>query len=212
MRAQALGVERHALAEQPLVALDRQVGDEHVGAGADARLDLGDVGVDVLAPERAGDRDAVVAVAHEVQLADPEDRDGRERLAAPLRLGDPLPAGAQPRAAWGGRRGRSPCVRSTVPTIESSAIVCSPRSCSATRPSASIDLLEREDVADVVGLEAQPPREVGQHPRAPRPGEVALCVLGWEAGAHRCRPGWGRARSPRRRRRRRARRRATGRG
>ena len=80
------------------MALDREVGDQHVAAGADARLHLGHVGVDVRAAERAGDRHAVVPVAHEVQLADPVDGDRRERLAAALRLGDPLPAGAQPRA------------------------------------------------------------------------------------------------------------------
>ena len=38
MRASRVAVERHALAEQPLVALDRQVGDAARRAGADARL------------------------------------------------------------------------------------------------------------------------------------------------------------------------------
>src|SRR5215210_8372037 len=47
------------------------------------------------------------------------------------------------------------------------------------------DLLEREDVADVAGLEAQAAPEVGQHPGPPRAGEVVLRVLGGEAGTHR---------------------------
>ena len=45
------------------------------------------------------------------------------------------------------------------------------------------DLLERQDVADVVGLEAQAPPEVREHPRPPRPREVVLRVLGGETGA-----------------------------
>ena len=163
---------------------------QHVAAGADARLDLGDVGVDVLAAERARDRDAVVAVAHEVQLADPEDRDGRERLAAALGLRDPLPARAQPRAR--GAEGAVEVLRAVDGAddrVEGDRL--QPEVVLADAPERVDDLLEREDVADVVGLEAQPPREVGQHPRPPRPGEVALCVLGGEAGAHRCRPGRG---------------------
>ena len=102
-----LGLERDALAEQPLVVLEREVGEPQRPAGADARAHLGDVGVDVLAPERLRDRHAVVAVADEVQVADPVDGDRRERLAAALRGGDPLPAAAHPRAWWGGSRGRS---------------------------------------------------------------------------------------------------------
>src|SRR4051794_19339664 len=61
--AAALEVGRQRLAEQPLVGLDGQVRDAHVGAGADAGVHLGHVGVDVLPPERARDGDAVMAVA-----------------------------------------------------------------------------------------------------------------------------------------------------
>src|SRR3954462_7589229 len=45
----ALGVERHALPEQPLVILQRQLTDGQVGAELQPRRDLGDVRVDVVA-------------------------------------------------------------------------------------------------------------------------------------------------------------------
>ena len=204
-------VERDALAEQPLVALDREVGDAHVPAGPDARLDLGHIGVDVVAAERARDRDAVVPVAHEVQLADAEDGDRRERLTAALGLGDPLPAGPQPRArgAEGAvellRAVDGPDDRVERDGLEAEVVL-------GHAPERLDDLLEGEDVADVVGLEAQPPPEVREHPRPPRSREVVLRVLGGETGAAHALCRVGGPRGPRRRRHRRARRRATGRG
>ena len=77
-------------------------------------------------PRDLRDGDAVVAVAHEVQAADLVHRDRRQRLAAALRRGDPLPAHAQPR---GGRPEAAVevRVRSTVPTIASSVMICRPR-------------------------------------------------------------------------------------
>ena len=160
----------------------------HVAARADAGLHLGDVGVDVRAPERARDRDAVMAVADEVQLADPVDGDRRERLAAPLRLGDPLPARAQPRA--GGAEGAVELLRA-VDGADDRVELDRPQAevVLGDEPERLHDLLEGQDVADVVGLEAQPPREVGEHARAPRPREVALRVLGGEARTHGCRAG-----------------------
>ena len=76
------------------MALQRQVGERDLALGADLGEHLGHVGVDVLVAERARHRDAVVAVLHEVQLADPVDVDRRHGLAAALRGGDPLPARA----------------------------------------------------------------------------------------------------------------------
>ena len=139
-------------------------------------------------PSERGDRHAVVPVAHEVQLADAVDRDRRERLAAALGLGDPLPARRAPAGSWGGSARSKSCVRSTVPTIESSGDGLQPEVELADEAERLDDLVEREDEADVVGLAAQPPREVGEQPRPPRPGEVALRVRGGEAG-DRCPPG-----------------------
>ena len=89
--------ERHALVEHALVALERQVAHLQLAVGAEPGPHLGDVRVDVLVAQRAGDGHAVVAVADEVQVADPEDVDRRHRLAALARLGDPLPAPARAR-------------------------------------------------------------------------------------------------------------------
>ena len=86
--------------EQALVALLGQVVDAQRAVGAHARADLDDVRVDLGAPQGAGHRDAVVAVAHEVDLADLEERDRRHRLAAAHGVGDPLPA--RPHARGGG--------------------------------------------------------------------------------------------------------------
>ena len=186
--AAALAVERDALAEEALVALDRQVGDAHVVAGPDARLDLGHVGVDVVAAERARDRDAMVPVADEVQLADAVDGDRRERLAAALRLRDPLPA--RPQARAGGAEGAVELLRAVDGAddrVERDALEAEVVLGDAAER--LDDLLERQDVADVVGLEAQPPPEVGEHPRSPRAGEVVLRVLGGKTGAHRAGPG-----------------------
>ena len=58
---------------------------------------LDDDGVDLPRAERPGHGHAMVAVAHEEEVADPVQRDRRQRLAAPLRGRDPLPARAQPR-------------------------------------------------------------------------------------------------------------------
>ena len=83
-----------------------------------------------------------------------------------------------------GRKARSNSfVRSTVPTIESSGMRLQPEVVLGHAPERLDDLLEGEDVADVVGLEAQPPPEVREHPRPPRPREVVLRVLGGETGA-----------------------------
>ena len=89
------------------MVLEREVGQPQRLAGADPRAHVGHVGVDVLAPERLRDRHAMVAVADEVQVADPVDGDRRERLAAPLGGRDPLPPARAPAGSSGGSRGRS---------------------------------------------------------------------------------------------------------
>ncbi len=77
-----------------------------------SRADLGDVRVDVALLQRAGDGHAVMAVAHEVQVADPVDVDRRHRLAALAGLGDPLPAPA------GAGRGAEVAVELAAPAVD----------------------------------------------------------------------------------------------
>jgi hypothetical protein len=123
----------------------------------------------------------VVAVAHEVQLADQEQRHGRQRLAPPLRGRDALPARAQPR-----RRRPEPAVEvgravdgadDRVERHDLQPAVDLPGA-----PERVGDLLERQDLPDVAGLAPQPPGDVGQHARAAGAREVALGVRGGEAG------------------------------
>jgi hypothetical protein len=82
--------------ENPLVALQRQVGDRDRMVDPNARDHLRHVCVDVRVAERARDRHAVVAVTHEVDLADLDQVHRRQRLASPHRGGDLLPAAADP--------------------------------------------------------------------------------------------------------------------
>ena len=177
-----LRVERHPLAEQALVALERQVRQPQGLAGADSGPHLRDVRVDVLAPERLGDGHAVVAVAHEVQVADAVDRDRRERLAAALGRRDPLPATTYAR---GGRPEAAVEVVRAVDRADDRVELdrLEPELDLADHAERVDDLVEREDQPDVVGLAAQPPSELGEQLRAPRAREVVLRVRAGEAGA-----------------------------
>ena len=134
-----------------------------------------------VAPERLGHRHAVVAVAHEVQVADLEERDRRHRLAAALGGGDPLPARAQP------RRGRPEAAVEVDRAVDRAddrveRDDLQPAVDLAGAPERVDDLLEREDQPDVVGLAPQPPRDVGQQPGPPGAREVVLRVGTGEAG------------------------------
>ena len=120
-------------------------------------------------------RDAVMAVAHEVQVADAVDVDRRHRLAAALRLRDALPALAQARrrraevAVELARAVDGPDDRVDVDHLQSQRALAGP----AERLD---DLLERQDHGDVVGLAAQAGREQRQRPPAPGTREVRLGV------------------------------------
>jgi hypothetical protein len=124
----------------------------------------------------------MVAVADEVQVADPVDRDRRERLAAALGGGDPLPA-----AADAGRRGpEAPvevarAVDGADDGVERDGL--QPELRLADHAERVDDLVEREDERDVVGLAPQAPAELGDQLRASRPREVVLRVCRREAGA-----------------------------
>ena len=63
------------------------------------------------------DRHPVVAVLDEIQVPHPVHVDRRDRLAAPLRQREPLPALPHPARWWAGTGGRSPACESTVPTM-----------------------------------------------------------------------------------------------
>ena len=177
------GRQRHALEEEALVALQRQVADPGLGPGADLGDDLGHVRLDHLEPELAGDRDPVVAVLDEVQLADPVDVDRRHRLAAAHRLRDPLPAPAQ--APRGGAEAAVELARAidrADDRVELDRLQPEP-------PLAALaerldDLVEGQDDVDVVGLAAQALGEIGEPVAAARAAEVGVRVLVGEPGVH----------------------------
>jgi hypothetical protein len=83
--------QRHAGAEDPLVALHHQVAAAPDAPGGHHREDLGHVGVDRLLPGGQGDRHPVMAIPDEVQITDAVHVDGRDRLAPALGQRQPLP-------------------------------------------------------------------------------------------------------------------------
>ena len=141
--------------------------------------------LDVLEPEGAGDRHAVVAVADEVRLADAVDLDRGQRLAAARRRCDALPARAHPR----GRRAKR--------AIEAGGAVdgaddrrdrdhLDAQVALAGAPERRDDLVEWQDEVEVSGP-AYRARSQPRHRLAPAgPQEVVLGVGGMEArGARR---------------------------
>jgi hypothetical protein len=157
------------------VVLEREVGHHRVLAERDARRDLDDVGVDVLTAERLRDRHAVVPVADEVQVADLVERDRRERLAAALGGGDPLPAAAQ-----AGRRRAQAAVEVDgavdAPDDLLQRYHLQPEVVLARAPERLHDLLERKHERDVVGLAPKPAADVREKARPAGAGEVGLGV------------------------------------
>ena len=170
-----IGRQRHALEEDALVALERQVGAQQVVARADARDDLGHARVDVVAAQRASDRDAVVAVLDEVDVADAVEVDGRHRLAAAHRGGDPLPARADLR-----RRGAEVAVKALHPVDgPDDCVERDDRQADVAllhAPERGDDLVERQDVVDVARLAAQPAPQPRQRQPPTGTQEVVLCV------------------------------------
>ena len=165
------------------MVLERQVGHHRVVAERDPRRDLDDVGVDVVAAERLRDRHAVVAVAHEVQVADLVERDRRQRLAATLGGGDPLPAAAEPRR--GGPQAAVEVDRAVdAPDDLLQRHHLQPEVVLAGAPERLHDLLERQHERDVVGLAPEPPADVREQPRPAGAGEVGLSVGARKTRAH----------------------------
>ena len=89
------------------MALQRQVGERDLALGAELGQHLGHVGVDVLVAERARHRHAVVAVLHEVQLADPVDVDRAASTRRGAARRRPAPSARAPCPTWGGSCGRT---------------------------------------------------------------------------------------------------------
>jgi hypothetical protein len=141
------------------VALERQIGQPERLARADTGPHVRHVGVDVLAAERLRHGDAMVPVADEVQVADAVDGDRRERLAAALGGGDPLPAAAYARG--GGAEAAVEVARAVDRAhdrVERDGLEAELRL--ADHPQRADHLVEREDQPDVVGLAAEPAPQV----------------------------------------------------
>ena len=170
--------------ELALVLLERQVAQAQLVLGAELRLDLAHVRLDVGVAVRARHRHPVVAVLDEVQVADPVDVDRRHRLAAPARRGDPLPA----RAHVGG--GAEVAVELAAPAVDGADDRVERDHLHAEVALAGAaerrdDLLEREHERDVVGLGAELLGDPAERAAAPLAVERDLGVLTWHAGAHR---------------------------
>ena len=103
------------------------------------------------------------------------------RRAAAIRSQRPRSAPDAGRNSRSNSSGR----RSTVPTIESSGIDCTPRSRSLRRPSAATTSSNGSIIRHVVGLVAEPRDDAGQRAAPPLAAEAALGVLVGESGAHR---------------------------
>ena len=170
-----LGGERHALPEEPLVSLDDEVAAVRDAGRGHLREHLRHVRLDDRVAERERDRDAVVPVADEMQVADAVDGDRRHPAAAALCEVDPLPALSEPV-----RRGPKPAVevgravdaaddRAKLDDLEPDPALAGP-------PHRRHDLVERQDQVDVVGPAAQSAGECRQHLPPPGPLEVGLGV------------------------------------
>ena len=166
--------QRHALEEEALVALQRQVLQADLATRADLRLHVGYVRLDVLVAERVGNRHPVVAVLDEVQLADPVDVDGRHCLALALGEVDALPALADPRG--GGAEVAVELARAVDgPDDRVERDHLQPEAALADPPEGAGDLLEREDVVHVVDS-TQPGGQSREGAPATGAAEVELSV------------------------------------
>ena len=133
--------------------------------------------VDLVEPELARDRDPVVAVDDEVQVADAVDVDRRHVGAAAHRGRDPLPAPPDP------VRGR-PEAAVEVPAravdgADDRVEIDRPQAeaALAAAPERLDHLVEGEDEVDVVGLAPQPGGEAGELVAPTGAAEVGLGVL-----------------------------------
>ena len=133
--------------------------------------------------ESAGDRDTVVPVAHEVDVAHLQQVDRRHRLTSAHRGVDLLPACANP--ARGGAKAAieiALAIDRADDRVERDDLQAEVR---LARPAKGLDdLLEGEDQPDVVGLAPQPPGDLAEQPGATCPREVGLRVGTGEAAAH----------------------------
>jgi hypothetical protein len=123
----------------------------------------------------------VVAVLHEVQLADPVHVDRGHRLAAALRGRHPLPARAH--LARGGPEAAielATAIHRAHDGVERDDLLA--QLPLAAAPEGRHHLLEREDHVHVARLAAQAVPQAGERTRAPGAGEVELRVGFRQAG------------------------------
>ena len=171
----ALAGERDPLEEPQPPVLAVQVAPAADALGGDDRVDLGHVGLDGVRAERAAHRDAVVAVAHEVEVAELVDVDRRERLPGAALQGHPLPPLAAPV-----RRGPEPAVevahlvdraddRVHRDHLQAQGALAAPAQC--------LDHLgEGEGLVALVGVVPHPARELGEDLVPSHAQEVVLGV------------------------------------
>ncbi len=131
----------------------------------------------------AGDRDAVVAVADEVQLADAIDVDRRQRLAAAHRLGDALPAAAKP-----GGLGAELAIELALAIDRADDRVeldrLQPEALLAAVAERREHLVERKHETDLAGLAAQARAQARELLAPSSAAEIRLRVLLGVAGVH----------------------------
>ena len=166
------------------MGLQRQIAGRDALVGVDLGEDLGDHRVDLVEPELAGDRDAVVAVDHEVELADAVDLDRRHVGPAAHRGRNPLPAPADAvrRGAEAAVEVASRAVDSADDRVEVDRL--QPEPPLAATAERLDHLVEGQDQVDIVGLAPQPGGQAGELMPAAGTAEVRLCVLVGEARVH----------------------------
>ena len=185
IRARALGRQRHALAEQALVVLERQVGDQRVLAELDAGRDLR------RRRRRCRSRPSDLATdtrwwPSRTKYRSPTLNSETGGSASPRRWAALIRSQRERRRA---EVGRSPRSKSTRPVdaaddrlerhhLQAEVVLAGP----AERLH---DLLEREHERDVVGLAAQAAADVREQARPAGAGEVGLSVGAGEPRAHR---------------------------
>jgi hypothetical protein len=124
----------------------------------------------------------VVTVGDEVQVADPVHVNGRDRLAAPLGQGEPLPAFPYPAAGGAEAAVEVPAgVHRADDGLQPDDLQAQPP---LTPPAEGREhLVERKDEADVIRGTAQPLSQPGQHLAAADAQEVIRYVGPREPGA-----------------------------
>src|SRR5580704_16141620 len=150
-------------------------------AGRHGGEHLGHVGVHLPLAGGGGDRHPVMAVAHEMLVADPVDLDRRNRLTAPLGQRQPFPPVPRPTG-----RGPEPAVE-VAPRVDRAddrvhRYRLQPQPPLAAPAERADDLVKRHDTAAVTAPAAQAAAQRRQDLAPPGPQEVVLDVCPRESG------------------------------